>query len=145
MRRNWYLIGTLLREIEEDHLWQFLEELKAKQSEAEREYLDQQEAGLPVSEKMPERVYDHAIRHLELLADAGYIKNFDLRQTVDGRYTIIQRDVRITMSGYDLKEVINNQKLWSRIVGKAKNAGIAVTCEFVKAMIPEAIRMLIDE
>ena len=64
-------------------------------------------------------------------APAGYIKNFDLRQTVDGRNTIIQRDVRITMSVYDLKEVINNQKLWSRIVGKAKNAGIAVTCEFV--------------
>ncbi len=79
------------------------------------------------------------------MADAGYIKNFEIRPTLDGGYAIFQQDVRITMSGYDLKEIINNKKLWNKITGKAKNIGVAVTCEFVKAMIPEAIKMIIGE
>ncbi len=145
MRRNWLLIGVLLKEIENENLWEYLDELRTKQIEAEQERHDLQEAGMPVPEENNEPVYEHAVRHLELLADAGYIKNFETKPTVDGDYAIIKRDVRITMSGYDLKEIINNKKLWNKITGKAKNIGVAITCEFVKAMIPEAIKMIIGE
>lgn len=145
MRRNWHLIGVLLKEIEKDNLWDYLDGLRKKQIEEAQERQDKIEAGLTVSKDEPVPFYEHAIRHLELLDDAGYIKNFVLQRTMDGRQTVVRSDIRIAMSGYDLMEVLNDQKLWNRIANKARDVGVAVTCEFVKAMIPTAIRMMIDE
>lgn len=131
MRRNWLLIGKLLSEIENGTLWDYLRSLKnedSDRSEVDGEGHDS---------------FDRALLHLELLQDAGYIRDFEIKRTSDWKLEFAENPVRITMSGYDLMEIINDKKVWNRITGKAKSAGIAVTCEFVKAMIPEVIRSFI--
>ena len=123
MTRDWKLLGTLLQQIEDGNIGPYISNLE---SDEDRE---------------------KAILHMELLQDAGYIKGFQLRSARKGHpmWTENSNDpIRITMSGYDFKEVVNDKKLFSQIVDKANDAGVKLSWEFIKAVIPIVIKGLIS-
>lgn len=137
MQRSWLLMGQILEEIEHGTLWEWLQ--KAKENGDEQSLLkelgnDPTEPSLPID--------DRILRHLELLQDAGYIKGFNYKVSIDGRLLYGRSSIRITMAGYDLKEVINDKKLFNQIKAKAQSAGVKLSWEFIKAAIPAVIKGL---
>lgn len=118
MRRDWQLLGALLEQIEKETVWAYLDNAGS----AER---------------------DTALLHMELLADAGYIKDFTLRRAMDGTLSYGHTQVRITMAGYDLKEVITDARLFNQIRQKATDCGVRLSWEFIKAAIPVVIKSLL--
>lgn len=111
MKRDWSLLGKILEHIEADTLWAFVENADS----SDREVI---------------------LRHLELLQDAGYIKGFIYRSNAEGALLFGKSAVRITMSGYDLKDIINDKNLFNQVKDRATGAGVKLSWEFIKAAVP---------
>lgn len=110
MKRDWELIAKILQNIEDETLKVMIEN---------------------ASNEEQELIY----KHIELLVDCDYIRGFTINRTGRGILPI-DGDVRITMSGYDFKEVLLDKNLFSKIKEKATSAGIKLSWEFIKGAIP---------
>lgn len=123
MRRDWKLLAEIIQHLEEESLWGWLDSIESSD------------------------LAQHALilRHMELLQDAGYIKNFVLKTSADGFLSYANNDVRITMQGYDFKDVILDKRLFNKICESAQNLGVKVTWEFIKASIPIILKNIIKE
>ena len=138
MQRSWLLMGQILEQIERGTLWEWIQEAEEN---AEEKALLKELNNDPAEPTLP--INDRILRHLELLQDAGYIKDFNYKVSIDGRLYCGKSPIRITMAGYDLKEVINDAKLFNQIKAKAKSAGVKLSWEFIKAAIPVVIKGLL--
>lgn len=123
MRRDWKLLAEIIQHLEDESLWGWLDSIE--------------------SSDMPR--HDLILRHMELLQDAGYIKNFVLKTSVDGYLSYASTDVRITMQGYDFKDVILDKRLFAKVCETAQKAGVKVTWEFIKASIPLILKNMLKE
>ena len=123
MRRDWKLLAEIIQHLEDESFWGWLDSIAS--SDLAKHTL--------------------ILRHMELLQDAGYIKNFVLKTSVDGFLYYANNDVRITMQGYDFKDVILDKRLFNKICESAQNLGVKVTWEFIKASIPIILKNIIKE
>ncbi len=124
MRRDWKVVRKILEHIESEDLDEYVD----KSAYAEE---------LRITE-------DEFIGHLEILAEAGIIKNATVRRTTAG--TIANYDIHgifITMSGHDLLDALRDAPVWARILDKANRVGVKVSWEFIKAAIPVIMKELV--
>ncbi len=82
------------------------------------------------------------LRHLELLVDSGYIIGVDVSFNRVG-YSLDFDCPRLTMEGYDFKDVLQDKKLWNKIKQKAEDNTMKLSWEFIKAAIPISIKDLL--
>lgn len=129
MKRQWHVIQNILEHVEAGNLKAFLE------SNQYWEYL----ASVNLTD-------DDYVGHIEILTDAEIIKNCKVRRNMNGE--IIHLDLNgsfISMQGHDLLDALRDQNVWARVRGKAKELGVSVSWEFIKAAIPIVIRELLQK
>lgn len=80
--------------------------------------------------------------HIELLIDAGVIKRATVRRDpLTNKVNVLSLNgAMITMEGHDLLDALRDATLWRRIKAKAKENGLAITWEFIKAALPIVIK-----
>lgn len=88
---------------------------------------------------------DDFVGHVEILADAGILKNCTVKRDVRGNFAFcdMQRAF-ISMEGHDLLDAIRNKNVWERVKQKAAQAGTAISWEFIKAAIPVIMKELVN-
>lgn len=79
--------------------------------------------------------------HAVLLWRAGFIQGVDASSS-DGDSIIAQG---LTWSGHDLLDTIRSQAIWERIKSTAKDKGIELTFESVKALGKYALGLVISD
>ncbi len=121
MKRNWKVVRKILEHIEAEDL---------------RDYVDR----CSYAEEL--RVTkDEFIGHLEILADAGIVKNVSVRRTAEGSIAACGiSGAYISMVGHDLLDALRDETVWARILDKARRAGVSISWEFIKAAIPVIMR-----
>lgn len=78
--------------------------------------------------------------HVEILIDAGIIKNACVKRNPDGEFEFWDfRGAFVTMQGHDLLDAMRNKELWQRVKSKSLHTGISLSWEFIKAAIPVVI------
>ena len=121
MKRDWELIKQIFADVENDEDLEDKGQIYAETHNDSSDYL----------------------RHLELLADAGCVKGVEI-DFVDnaGHYKLAMTMPRLTMEGYDFKEVLENTKLWRKIRDMAAKAGVRLSWMFIQSAMPVAIKSL---
>ena len=115
MKRDWFILGELFTKLEDECLEEYLTEMEDKERQ---------------------QVY---LRHLRLLVDAGYIKDVYFSGS-----QVNLRDARITLSGYDFAEMVQDKKLLNKTVGLIKSAGLIVSKETLKQFTPVAVKFFVN-
>lgn len=82
------------------------------------------------------------LRHLELLVDCGYVMGVDISFTRAG-YRLDLNHPRLTMAGYDFKDILQDKKLWNAIKRKAQDGTMKLSWEFIKAAVPVVLKELL--
>ena len=126
MKRRWEIIKDILEHIEAGDLFETL------QDERHLKNLD-------ISE-------DDYVGHIEIMEDAGIIRNCKIDRNMNGeitRYSVL--GVFITMQGHDLLDAMRDKSLWSQIKNKSFQTGISLSWEFIKAAIPVVINEMIKQ
>ena len=123
MKRDWKIIRAILEHIEAEDLsvclakYSYVKELSTN----EEEFLG----------------------HIEILLDAGIIRNAEVRRSSSGTFSAFSvNGVFITMQGHDLLDALRDSTVWTRIKEKAVNAGVSLSWEFIKAAIPAVMKDL---
>lgn len=123
MKRDWEIIRAILEHIEAEDLavclakYSYVKELSTN----EEEFLG----------------------HIEILLDAGIIRNAEVRRSSSGTFSAFSvNGVFITMQGHDLLDALSDSTVWTRIKEKAVNASVPLSWEFVKAAIPAVMKDL---
>lgn len=118
MKRDWKMIGRVLSDVEDERVEDVINTI-ADDDESER-YL----------------------RHLELLSDCGYVLGVDIGFTRAG-VRLDFNHPRLSMSGYDFKDVLQDKKLWNAIKRKAQDGTMRLSWEFIKAAVPVVLKELL--
>lgn len=122
MKRDWGTIRKILEHVEAGDLFRYIKD---------EEFIADQ-----ISE-------DDLDGHLEILAEAGIIQNCTVRRSMSGAFVSVNvNGVFLTMAGHDLLDALRDLSVWSRIKGKARDAGVAISWEFIKAAIPAVMKEL---
>lgn len=83
--------------------------------------------------------------HIEILVDSGIIRNIAVRRDATGQIRVADvHKVFITMQGHDLLDAMRDKTLWNLIRNKAKQAGLSLSWEVIKACMPIAVRELLN-
>nr|DAH64543.1 MAG TPA: YjcQ protein [Caudoviricetes sp.] len=123
MKRDWKIIRAILEHIEAEDLREYAEKYSYVKD-------------LNINE-------DDFLGHIEILADAGIIRNAEVVRTVNGTVSFCNLNgVFITMQGHDLLDALRDSTVWSRIKEKAVRAGVSISWEFIKAAIPAVMKEL---
>lgn len=87
---------------------------------------------------------DDFVGHLEILADAGILKNVTVTRDSLGEFRFCVYDKAfISMAGHDLLDALRDRAVWSRIKDKAVQSGVSISWEFIKAAIPVVMQELV--
>jgi len=141
MKRDWDLIREQLLAIEEDRdfktavLGSVADEPTWKDGQPEAEYA----AELADFRAREERVYGH----LRLLIESGYIDGVNVQRVLSGGYYFTLWKPRLTMAGHDLLDTIRSKTLWEEVKDTAKEKGLGLTFDTIKALVPLALKGLV--
>lgn len=128
MKREWSVIRAILEQVEHGTFRDYIKEGGFKELSLD--------AGTCTREIL--------LGHLEILADAGVLKNCRIFRDGDGR--IEQWDligIYITMQGHDLLDAMRSDTVWNAIKRRAERAGTAISWEMIKVAIPVVLKELI--
>lgn len=129
MKRRWYVIQNILEHVEAGDLRQFCN------SDKYWSYLE--------NIKISDNDY---VGHIEILVDAGIIKNCEVRRDMNGEIILLNvNGPFISMEGHDLLDALRDQNVWDRIRDKAKQLGVSLSWEFIKAAVPIVIREMLQK
>lgn len=78
--------------------------------------------------------------HLELLIDSGYVEGLTVLRGIDGHFSYSIHVPRLTMSGHDLLDTMRSATIWNSVKSTAKNKGIELTFEVIKALATSAVK-----
>lgn len=122
MKRDWQVVREILTRIEADELGEFVRSGGYKD--------------------MPLALSDaDFLGHIEIMEEAGIIKNCAVRRDASGKFTGYSLEgVYITMQGHDLLDALRDKAVWSRVKQSAKQAGVSLSWEFIKAAVPLIIK-----
>ncbi len=116
MKRDWELLGKIFQHIEDETIEDFIND-----------------------NNLSEETRHTILRHIELLADADYIRGIEV---VRGSIGLNYRadEPRITLQGYDFADVVLDQKLLKKVQNAIVKAGYLVTWETIKAFAPTVLK-----
>lgn len=123
MKRDWDLLRKLLTEIEEDRT--LFEDLSDKTKWIDAIQLKKEE--------------DRQLDHLKLLIDGSFVEGVKVGIAMNGQYTISITKPRLTMSGYDLLDIIRSPTLWKKITSFANKQGLELTILLVQKLASKAL------
>ena len=124
MKRDWKIVRAILEHIESEDL---------KEYAGQYSYVND----LNVNE-------DDFLGHIEILIDAGIIRNAEVRRTANGNISYCNLNgVFISMEGHDLLDALRDSTVWSRILEKSKRASVSISWEFIKAAIPVIMKEIL--
>lgn len=118
MKRNWKVVRIILEQVEKETLADFI---RTKQYLSDAETADA----------------DVLLGHVEIMIDAGILKNCRVTRGSSGH--VESWDLRapfITMYGHDLLDALRDETVWNRLTSRAKQVGVSLSWEFIKAAIP---------
>lgn len=140
MKRDWDLLRSQLEAIENDR--DLSKELPAVPYDMTRiGFSPTQALNDKTEQAASERV--RYIGHLELLSNAGYIQGVSIERGVDGKVSLGFASPRLTMTGHDLLDTMRSPKIWNRIKETAKDKGIELTFDAIKALGKTALAQII--
>lgn len=87
-------------------------------------------------------VEERILGHLELLVDAGFIQGIQIIRGADGAPYYGLASPRLTMAGHDLLDTMRSSSIWESIKSTAKDKGIELTFDAVKALGAFALKQL---
>lgn len=117
MKRDWDLIR------------QVLEEVEAVPPEGRNRF--------QFAEPTADRI---KIEHALLLVDRGYIEGTPVRPSADAPQLLRPA---LTWEGHELLDTIRSKALWERIKTTAREKGIELTFDAIKALAPLALKALL--
>ena len=124
MKRDWNVVRVILERVEDGSL---------KDYDKRGLYRDE----LKITQ-------DDFVGHLEILADAGILKNVTVTRDSLGEFRFCVYDrAFISMAGHDLLDALRDRAVWSRIKDKAVQSGVGISWEFIKAAIPVVMQELV--
>lgn len=124
MKRDWNVVRVILERVEDGSL---------KDYDKRGLYRDE----LKITQ-------DDFVGHLEILADAGILKNVTVTRDSLGEFRFCVYDKAfISMAGHDLLDALRDRAVWSRIKDKAVQSGVSISWEFIKAAIPVVMQELV--
>jgi hypothetical protein len=124
MKRDWNVIKDLLNELEPLHQYNGLH--------LQVYYLGENKSA----------EYEiHKMEMARLLIEKNYIKGNISRTIAPGGFSEIS-NMNLTFDGYDLLEKLNDDTLWKKIKGIAKDKGIEVTFTTLGALTTQAIQSI---
>lgn len=124
MKRDWNVVRAILEHVEDGSL---------KDYDKRGLYRDE----LKITQ-------DDFVGHLEILADAGILKNVTVTRDSLGEFRFCVYDKAfISMAGHDLLDALRDRAVWSRIKDKAVQSGVSISWEFIKAAIPVVMQELV--
>lgn len=124
MKRDWKIVRAILEHVESEDL---------KEYAGQYSYVND----LNVNE-------DDFLGHIEILIDAGIIRNAEVRRTANGNISYCNLNgVFISMEGHDLLDALRDSTVWSRILEKSKRASVSISWEFIKAAIPVIMKEIL--
>lgn len=125
MKRDWELIGDIFNAIEDETLQKQLNRLSGEAREDPR----------------AEERLKILCQHIEMLADAGFVKDAEVRVSIDGFYSFAVDHARITLIGYDYADLVKDKTLLHKTVSAIKEAGYMVTWETLKHFTPKLVEL----
>lgn len=136
MKRDWDLLRNQLTDIEEEHdpLADFPDEPK-HETQTWEEYEQQLKEYRIIEKKLG--------GHLELLVENGYIDGLQVIRTLDGGLHFGVANPRLTMAGHDLLDTMRSATVWESIKTTAKDKGIELTFDSIKAIGAYALSKLL--
>lgn len=136
MKRDWDLLRKQLTDIEEerDPLSDFPDEPKYE-TQAWDEYEQQLKEYSAIENKLG--------GHLELLVENGYIDGLQVIRSLDGGLHFGVANPRLTMAGHDLLDTMRSATVWESIKTTAKDKGIELTFDSIKAIGAYALSKLL--
>lgn len=135
MKRDWDLIRKMLTDIEDDR--DVLAEMPV-----EPKWTDQSE------EEYVQQLSEHNVSegriacHLEMLIENGYIAGLKVTRTGSGHFGYSVSGPRLTMAGHDLLDTMRSPVIWKTIKSTAKQKGIELTFDVIKALSSVALKQL---
>lgn len=136
MKRDWDLLRKQLTDIEEerDPLADFPDAPKYE-TQTWEEYEQQL--------KNYEAIENRLGGHLELLVENGYIDGLQVIRSLDGGLHFAVINPRLTMAGHDLLDTMRSSTVWNSIKTTAKDKGIELTFDSIKALGTYALSKLL--
>lgn len=126
MKRDWKTIRVILEQVENGSLKQYYEN---------RKYEDDPDV----------RNEDTFLGHIEILVDAGILKHCSVKRDNYGRFANFNSNgVFISMHGHDLLDAMRDKSLWERLALKAKQSGLSLSWEVIKASMPVVIGEMLN-
>jgi hypothetical protein len=141
LKRDWDLIRDQLLAIEEDRdfktevLGSVANEPTWVDGQSEADYL----AALADHRAREERVFGH----LRLLIENGFIDGVNVQMALSGEYLFSLWKPRLTMAGHDLLDTMRSRTLWERVKSTAKEKGLELTFDSIKALAGVALKGLV--
>jgi len=83
--------------------------------------------------------------HLEILIDSGFLAGISIHRSADGSLHYSIHSPRLTLQGHELLAEMRSKDLWERIKTTAKNKGIELTVNAVKAIGKVALEKILSE
>ncbi|MFA6901619.1 MAG: DUF2513 domain-containing protein [Gallionellaceae bacterium] len=136
MKRDWDLLRKQLTDIEEerDLLADFPDEPKYE-TQTWEEYEQQLKEFKTIENRLG--------GHLELLVENGYIDGLQVIRSLDGGLHFGVSNPRLTMAGHDLLDTMRSSTVWDSIKTTAKDKGIELTFDSIKALGTYALSKLL--
>jgi hypothetical protein len=78
--------------------------------------------------------------HLELLIDSGYVEGLRVVRGADGHFSYGRSAPRLTMAGHDLLDTMRSATIWETIKQNARDKGIELTFDAIKALAGYALK-----
>lgn len=109
-----------------------------------RDLLTDIEAGTDLKKKyVGTAEQEKFLYHARLLAESGYIERIEAKQNFSGEWTYSSSKPYLSEAGHDLLETIRSQTVWEKIKQGAKDKGIELTTESVKALGAWALKAML--
>ena len=126
MKRDWQTIRVILEQVESGKLKQYYES---------RKFDDDPDV----------RSEENFLGHIEILIDAGILKHCSVKRDTYGRFAnFYPNGVFISMHGHDLLDAMRDESLWERLITKARQSGLSLSWEVIKASMPVVIGEMLN-
>lgn len=86
---------------------------------------------------------DEYLKHLDMLANAGYIDGVEVKYTSCG-ILYNTNYPRVTLAGYEFANIVKDKKLFPQVVKAINKAGYVVSIAMIKEFAPRVIKSIVS-
>lgn len=138
MKLDWDYIRELLISVEEER------DLFSDVPE-EPKWTDQAESTFVQEMAEFRKIEGRLFGHLELLLDNNFLAGIKIIRDASGGFHYSRFSPRLTLSGHELLADLRSKVLWEQVKSIAKNKGIELTFDTIKALGKIALQKILGE